>query len=112
MKITVEIDNINEAQAIALEDYFAKMVQLGNLGSSRWLAFFSEGNGSFRPKIKVNGKDANHTDIVDTKKYWGKMDEIDVYKMDFDEIDWLIDDPKYMKKIYRKRKMKKVLGKI
>ena len=108
MKITVEIDNITEAQAIALEDMFAKMVTLGNIGGSRWVAFFSDGDGNFRPKIKVNGNDAKDTDIIDTKKLWKPMNDSDVYKMDFDSIAWALDDEEHMNEVMRKRREKNI----
>ena len=55
--INVEISNITEAQAIALEDMFRTWVSLGNNGSSRWTCFYADGDGNFRPSIKVDGKD-------------------------------------------------------
>ena len=34
--INVEISNITEAQAIALEDMFRTWMSLGDMGASRW----------------------------------------------------------------------------
>jgi len=44
MKIIVEFDNITEPQAIALEDLFKTMEWCGNIGTSRWTSFFSDGD--------------------------------------------------------------------
>lgn len=87
-KITVEIDNLTDAQAIALEDMFAEMVRLGNIGSSRLLAFFSDGDGNFRPKIKVDGKNAEKNKVFPENYFWDGYD----YKMDYDKIAWEIED--------------------
>ena len=35
MKMLIEIENLTEAQKIALEDMFATMVNLGNIGASK-----------------------------------------------------------------------------
>lgn len=89
MKLNVEIDNLTEAQAIALEDMFKTWVYLGNTGSSRWTSFFADGDGDFRPKIKVNDRDAEFAseDLIsqaDRKLMW-KTNE---YRIDFDSIAW------------------------
>ena len=66
----IEINNLTKAQEIALEDMFATWVQLGNVGCSRWTAFFSDGDGNFRPKITVDGHKAEKTELIDTLKKW------------------------------------------
>lgn len=38
-KIIIELNNITEEQAIAIEDMLATWENLGHLGSSRWTAF-------------------------------------------------------------------------
>ena len=91
--LTVVIENVTEAQEIALNDLFATWHMLGNIGSSRWTAFFADGDGDFRPKITVNGEKAKFTDLIDRKGMW-KPDETvasyfvfgDAYKIDFDWI--------------------------
>lgn len=80
--ITVQINNITEAQAIALEDMFATWVYLGNIGGSRWTAFFADGDGNFRPKITIDGLKPQFTDLIDRDKLW----ETDEYRIDFDSI--------------------------
>lgn len=51
ISMTVTIDNITEAQALALQSMFNYWQQLGSLGSSRTVSFFADGDGDFRPKI-------------------------------------------------------------
>lgn len=84
MKLNVEIDNLTDAQAIALEDFFRTMVWCGNIGTSRWTSFFSDGDGNFRPKIKVNGEDPKFTELIEREKLWVDNE----YRIDFDAIAW------------------------
>ena len=89
--INVEIENITDAQAIALEDMFRTWVNLGNLGSSRWTSFYADGDGNFRPKIKVDGKDAKFSDLID-EEMRNKMWKENEYKIDFDMIGWKLNN--------------------
>lgn len=108
--MTVSFENITIAQKEALEDMLATWERLGNMGSSRWTAFFADGDGNFRPKIKVDGKKPKFTErIKEEDKYrriqrlvkpnklngltsekW--MDMGNIYFMDFDAIAWAITD--------------------
>ena len=81
-KIIIEIDNITKEQKIALESLFYQMESLGNLGGSRWLCFYSDGDGNYRPKIKINGRKPRHTKSIPTEILW----ETDEYRIDFDNI--------------------------
>jgi hypothetical protein len=85
--INVKISNITEAQAIALEDMFSTWIYLGNIGSSKWTCFFADGDGNFRPKIEVDGNEAQFapTKIISNeirKTLWNN----DEYRIDFDYI--------------------------
>jgi hypothetical protein len=89
--LNITIDNVTEAQEIALNDLFATWQQLGSWGSSRWTAFFADGDGDFRPKITINGEKAKHTDLIDRSVFWSSdkivamsFYEGDAYKIDFD----------------------------
>lgn len=86
--LDISISDITEAQKIALEDLFATWVQLGKLGSSRWTAFFADGDGNFRPIITINGQTPQHTTLLSKKEVW-KGDE---YRIDFDAIAWKLKD--------------------
>lgn len=88
VKLTVEIENIDKAQAIALEDMFRTWVALGSMGGSRWTAFFADGDGNFRPKIKVNGQDAQYApdDVIDDNFRKNYIWDGDEYRIDFDSL--------------------------
>ncbi len=110
MKINIEIDNITEPQKIAIEDMMSTWIQLGNLGCSRWTAFFADGDGNFRPKIKIDGNDPKFTKLMDRDIFWKNIKIADgnlkdnkhkkelkwydeqSYMMDFDAIAWVLTD--------------------
>ena len=56
MDMTIELKGLTKAQAIAIEDMMATWNSLGIMGSSRWTAFYADGDGNFRPEIIVNGR--------------------------------------------------------
>lgn len=102
----IEINNLTEAQAVALEDLLSTWMNLGSVGASRWTAFFADGDGNFRPDIKVDGKRPRKTQIIDTEECWRTVkmklepsernglktttwrNVSEVYMMDFDQIAW------------------------
>jgi hypothetical protein len=98
--LTVVIENVTEAQEIALNDLFATWQSLGGLGSSRWTAFYADGDGDFRPKITVNGEKAKFTDLLPRKLMWesdsvvaGSFERNDnAYKIDFDWVGWKLQE--------------------
>ena len=96
--LTITMENLTEAQEIALNDLFATWQQLGGVGSSRWTAFYADGDGDFRPKITINGEKPKFTDLIPRDDMW-KSDEVvamrfytgdDAYKIDFDWIGWAL----------------------
>ena len=50
-KLVITVENVNQADAIALKKMFEYMEYLGIIGSSRNCTFFADGDGSFRPKV-------------------------------------------------------------
>ncbi|HOH62249.1 MAG TPA: hypothetical protein PK698_07265 [Bacilli bacterium] len=50
-KLVITLENVGQADAIALIKMFKYMEHLGNIGSSRWCSFFADGDGAFRPKV-------------------------------------------------------------
>lgn len=87
--LSVVIDNVTEAQAIAIEDMLRAWVQFGSMGSSRWTAFFADGDGNFHPHITIDGREPRYTDLVSQKQRWGKCQSPgEMYWMDFDWIAW------------------------
>jgi hypothetical protein len=88
--MTIEIEGLTKAQEIALEDILAQMVALGNVGASRWVCFYADGDGNFHPKIRVGGPDGHNPqfygDAATINARWLK----DEYRMDFDSIAWAL----------------------
>lgn len=78
----IRIDSVTPAQAEAIESLLAMWRSLGSLGASRWTFFYAYGDGNFRPKVTVNGRDAKHTDYLKADDLW-KNDE---YRIDFDDL--------------------------
>ena len=57
MKLNIEIDNVTEAQALAIEEYLAVWQFIGaEKDMSLWTAFFADGLRDFAPEIKINGE--------------------------------------------------------
>jgi hypothetical protein len=91
--VTITIDGLTEAQLIALEDLFATWMSLGNMGSSRWTAFYADGDGDFHPKVLVNGRKPVMTELVSKEERWGLPKQPgEMYWMDFDRIAWRLRD--------------------
>ena len=97
--LTVVIENVTEAQEIALNDLFATWQSLGSVGSSRWTAFFADGDGDFLPKITINGEKAKATDLIDRKAFWAPDTTVgmsfatgDAYFIDYDWIGWKLQE--------------------
>jgi hypothetical protein len=53
-KLVITLENINQADAIALKKMFGYMEYLGQIGSSRLCTFFADGDGSFHPKVSFD----------------------------------------------------------
>lgn len=58
--ITINIDNIDEEQKHILKNILYLMEYLGNLGTSANITIYADGDGAFRPKIKVNEEGLNN----------------------------------------------------
>ena len=57
MKLSIEIDNLTEAQALAIEEYLAVWNFIGKeKDMSLWTSFFADGLRDFSPEITVNGR--------------------------------------------------------
>ena len=86
-KLNIEISNLTEAQAIAIEDMFATWVKLSNIGGSRWASFYVDGDGNFHPEILINGEKPQIAPIdiispIERDEMW-KNNE---YRIDYDKI--------------------------
>ena len=85
MKLTIVVNNIQQADAIALIKMFKYMEWLGKAGSSRNCTFFADGDGSFRPKISFE-----HTEeLPDVPEITG-IKESGNFSIDSDSIAWSI----------------------
>lgn len=89
--LRIRVDNITEAQALAIQDLLATWAYLGRVGSSRWTAFYADGDGNFRPRCFVNGENAKPCDIgTPPKDRWKRVDGDEMYMLDFDPIAWAL----------------------
>jgi hypothetical protein len=91
MKLSIEIDNITEAQAIAIEDFLATWLFLKEKKMRMWTAFFADGSTDFKPIIKIDGKDPVRFD-GDIGPRWNTInkdteDEDEVYFVDYERIE-------------------------
>jgi hypothetical protein len=102
-KLVITLDNVNQADAIALIKMFKYMQTLGNIGASRMCSFYADGDGDFHPKfsyeypeelpevLEINGS-VSLEEIKDAKKNNRRM--IQTYEGDFiidsDSIAWKI----------------------
>ena len=107
--LKIEINGLTDSQVIAIEDMLAQWRYLGDIGASRWTAFFADGDGNFRPQILVNGEEPKYAKELNTffaqdKTVWKTIQmpqhpnmgqkelewrkEYEVYMMDFDRIAW------------------------
>lgn len=101
MKLNIEINNITEAQALAIEEYFAVWQFIGvEKDMSIWTAFFADGLRDFAPDIKVNGESPKRymkdiglrlgkVDILQTDKAPLKQN---MYFIDYLKIEDLLDE--------------------
>lgn len=105
-KVVIEIGNLTEPQLIALEDMLATWNYLGGVGSSRWTAFYADGDGNFRPQILIDGRKPEKTKHLTHKQLWNDIkvkvaptkengltetmwhQESEFYMIDFDDIAW------------------------
>ncbi len=96
--MTIELSGLTVAQAIAMKDMFDMMRKLGSLGSSRFVGYYSDGDGNFRPKPKYTFSaysneieewaDPRNVDPLDNgNESWGNWKN-DMYLVDFDPIAW------------------------
>lgn len=94
LRLVVEIENVTEAQAIAIEDMLATWVNLGGMGSSRWTSFYADGDGDFHPRITVNGKPAAFTALLTRDDRWSHREPLGTsgYRIDYDRIAWKLRD--------------------
>lgn len=52
-KFNIEVE-MDEQWIPVFMSMLEKMEELGQFGASRWVSFYSDGDGSFRPKFKAD----------------------------------------------------------
>ena len=93
IKMTVEME-VTEPQALALQAMFKYWNYLGNVGGSREVTFYVDGDGNFKPRCSISFDN----DILELTK---EMEQISVVKdsggnrtYDFDRLGWKLRDLK------------------
>ena len=82
--LTITVDNINIADAVALQKMFKHMQSLGSKGSSRVCSFYADGDGGFRPKVsfdypvelpelEFDGRKPDDSFFIDSDNLWGEL---------------------------------------
>ena len=89
IKMTIEM-NVTIPQALALQAMFEYWNTLGNVGCSRKVGFYVDGDGNFQPNctIKFNTIIPTLTDEMRGKAIIKEHDDNRLY--DFDPIAWLL----------------------
>jgi hypothetical protein len=90
MKVTIP-------QALALKAMFEYWNQLSNLGSSREVAFYVDGDGNFHPQCKVT-TDVELPELTDElKKLPVKRDNNGSRLYDYDNLAWYLSESNKLK---------------
>lgn len=93
IKMLVEME-VTKAQGLALKAMFEYWNTLSNIGSSRDVAFYCDGDGNFHPKCKVIF-DGNIPELTDElRKLAVKTEHNGNRFYDFDNIGWKLIDMK------------------
>ena len=82
--VRIKIDNLTRPQAKAIEDMLHQWGALAGIGSSRWTAFFADGDGNFHPRISFNGRNPESSG----KGKWQTLTYKDGYPDEFYTIDY------------------------
>ena len=106
-KLIIEIDNLTTAQELAIKELMYNWEYSGIIGSSYWTAFFADGDGNFRPKIKINNENvksnklANDCGIIKQHLNLSNRD----FAIDFDCLAWKLDETEENKEIEEMQKV-------
>lgn len=86
--VRITISNIDDVQAVELIRMLWLMEQCGRIGASRWLAFYADGDGAFRPQISVNDESVYTVMLPDrTRLEWDqnwRKGKVEAYLFDPD----------------------------
>jgi len=106
-KLIIEIDNLTSAQELAIKELMYNWKYSGIVGSSYWTAFFADGDGNFRPNIKINNEDVISNDLA---RNCGMIKQpINLsnrdFAIDFDCLAWKLDEIEENKEIEEMQKV-------
>jgi hypothetical protein len=100
-KLIITLENISQADAIALIKMFKYMQYLGNVGASRMCSFFADGDGSFRPKVSFEyPEELPEVPEVDSEVEYDKVTKKHNMNYQTSEGDFIIDSDEIAWKIY------------
>ena len=87
IKMTVDME-VTVPQALALQAMFEHWNRLSSMGSSRYIAFFVDGDGNFHPhcQIKFSEEVPELTDVLRDRAMGNKV--LAEVGFDFDPIAW------------------------
>jgi hypothetical protein len=96
MKLNIEIDNVSEGQAKAIEDMLAVWLLLVEKQKGRWVSMYINGTAGFNPEVKINSKDPERF-LEDIGPRWNKInkdteEEDEVYFLDYERIEQLLEN--------------------
>jgi hypothetical protein len=91
LKLTVTME-VTVPQALTLKAMFEYWNRLGRIGASRYVAFYCDGDGNFRPECLVS-TDRAVPGLTDAIRKKSVVDDHDGdRKYDFDPVAWLLHD--------------------
>lgn len=91
IEMTIKM-KVTEPQALALQAMFEYMEMLGRLGSSRYVAFYADGDGDFRPKPEITFDQPVRPLTDEMRKAAVVEDKYGDRKYDYDPIGWMLDE--------------------
>lgn len=68
--MVIEIDGLTQAQELAIHDLLSMFASLSENKASRWISFYVDGAGDFRPQIKVNDGPPMRCAITGAEQQW------------------------------------------
>jgi hypothetical protein len=87
-ELIVKFTGLTEAQAVALEIMFDRWQALTQQGSSRFVGFYVDGDGNFRPYIET----VHSKETIEIDDDMRRIAEVSENNFDFDGIAWKIEE--------------------
>lgn len=83
-QMDIKITNLDETQAGQLAQFLKVMQNCGDIGASRWMCFYVDGDGAFRPEIELDGGKIREVEGTFGRGEWGPFECINAYRVDCD----------------------------